>query len=123
MKFLTGILRAGVFYEAPAWEPASEEPHEQDSMDKSKPTNALTSRFQGLSDRIEAERRKSAEPDDAIALGPAVELLAALRLRYAVTLNGDKVSVRGPEAPDEQTCDRIRQHKAGLIRLLEAERP
>lgn len=113
MKFLTGILREGVFYEAPAWEPATEE-QEQDV--------SLADRFKGLSERIEAERRKPAEPDDAIALGESVALLAHLRLRHVVTLNGDKVSVVGP-ALDEQTCARIRALKPGLVRLLSSEQP
>jgi hypothetical protein len=80
---------------------------------------SLRDMFVGLSERIERERRK---PDEAIALGEASALLAALRLRYTVTLEGDKVSVRGSTPPDEQTCARIRELKPALMRVLESER-
>ena len=116
MRQLTGILRAGVFYEAPAWEPAPEE-QEQDVERK----NALSARFEGLSERIEQERRK---PDESIALGAAVELLAALRLRgnRVELAEGERVRVSGPPI-DEQTIGRIREQKQALVRLLSSEQP
>ncbi len=80
--------------------------------------NKLTAHFEGLSQRIEEKRRA---PDESIALGEAVTLLAALRVRgNTVELNGDKVTVRGP-ALDEPTIARCRELKPALVRLLEAE--
>lgn len=55
-----------------------------------------------------------------VALGEAVAFLAALRLRYRVELNGDKVTVRGSDPMDERTAARIRELKPALVRLLEA---
>lgn len=103
VKQLAGILRAGVCIPAEPWVPVTEE------KDVS-----LADRFKGLSEEIERKRR---EPDQAIALGEAVALLAHLRLRHTVDLDGDKVSVRGP-ALDEQMVARCKALREPLVRLL-----
>ena len=114
VKQLTGILRGGVFYPAEPWtSPAMEQDVEH--------RNKLTSRFEGLSERLEAECRK---PDEAIALGAASELLARLRVAgYVFTLNRETETISVAPRPDEQTASRLREHKPALLRLLAAEAP
>lgn len=125
MKQLTGILRAGVFYEAPAWEPAPTEEQEQDDvMDDKKPTNALTARFAGLSERIEAERRKPAAPDEAIALGEARQLVETVRvLGFIVVLVDGRVQVRGAGELSAGTVERLKALREAVVRVLRSEQP
>lgn len=114
MRFLQGITRGDQFIPAEPWKEIEQE---QDVERK----NALSARFEGLSERIEQERRK---PDESIALGAAVELLAALRLRgnRVELAEGERVRVSGPPI-DEQTIGRIREQKPALVRLLSSEQP
>jgi hypothetical protein len=82
---------------------------------------ALADKFRGLSEEIERRRR---EPDGALPLGEAVEMLARLRASgHRVTLvGGARVSVQGTPLTAEQV-ERVKNLKPALLRLLAAEAP
>jgi hypothetical protein len=119
VKFLTGILKPDGFHPAEPWR----DEQEQGDMDK-KPKNALTPMFEGVSDRIEQERRRAAEPDQAIALGEARALVDAVRAAGApIELVDDgKVRVTGVDRLPPGTVDRLKANRDAIVRLLAAER-
>jgi hypothetical protein len=86
-------------------------------MDRKK--NSLTRLVEGFSQRIEQERRK---PDESLPLGAASELLGRLRaLGHVFTLNRETGTISVSPRPDEQVAQRLREHKAALVRILAAE--
>lgn len=109
MKFLTGITRGDQFIPAEPW---SSPAMEQDV--------SLADRFKGLSEEIERKRR---EPDEALALGEARQLVETVRvLGFTVALVDERIQVRGSGELSPGTVERLKALREAVVRVLEAER-